>query len=59
MNRETLKETIQQELPELLHFDPDFQSYVLEITRGKYANRQETRNWFHKTLDEMPCEWER
>ena len=51
MNLEALKETIRQELPELLRRDPDFRSYILEITRGEFADRKETRDWFHETLD--------
>ena len=53
MNLEALKKTIRQELPVLLRLDPDFRSYILEITRGEYAGRDETQDWFHKTLDEM------
>ncbi|MFZ4440813.1 MAG: hypothetical protein ACOYOS_20540, partial [Syntrophales bacterium] len=59
MNLDTLKETIRQELPELLRLDPGFRSYILEITRGEYADRQESRDWFHETLDEMRHERER
>ena len=59
MNLETLKETIRQELPELLRRDPDFRSYILEITRGEFADRKETRDWFHETLAEMRSERER
>jgi hypothetical protein len=43
MNLDTLKETIRQELPELLRMDPDFRSCILEMTRSEYAGRQETR----------------
>ena len=59
MNLEALKETIRQELPELLRRDPDFRSYILEITRGEFADRKETRDWFHETLDEMRREREK
>ena len=59
MNPESLKETIRQELPELLRRDPDFRSYILEITRGEFADRKETRDWFHETLDEMRREREK
>ena len=59
MNLETLKETIRQELPELLRLDPDFRSYIIEITRGEFADRKETRDWFHETLDEMRREREK
>ena len=59
MNLDTLKETIRQELPELLRRDPEFRSFILEITRDQYADRQETQNWFHETLNEMRSERER
>ena len=59
MNLEALKETIRQELPELLRRDPDFRSYILEITRGEFADRKETRDWFHETLAEMRREREK
>jgi len=59
MNLDTLKETIRQELPELLRRDPDFRSYILEITRGEFADRKETRDWFHETLAEMRRESEK
>jgi hypothetical protein len=59
MNLEALKETIRQELPELLRRDPDFRSYILEITRGEFADRKETQDWFHETLAEMRREREK
>ena len=59
MNLDTLKETIRQELPGLLRRDPEFRSFILEITRDQYADRKETQNWFHETLDEMRSERER
>jgi hypothetical protein len=59
MNLDTLKETIRQELPELLRLDPDFRSFILEITRGEYADRKETGDWFHETLAEMRREREK
>ena len=59
MNLEALKETIRQELPELLRRDPDFRSYILEMTRGEFADQKETRDWFHETLAEMRREREK
>ena len=59
MKQETLKETIRQELPELLRHDPEFRSRILEITRETYADRKETQNWFYEILDEMRRERER
>ncbi len=53
MNLETLKTTIRQELPHLLRLDPDFRSYIVEITRQECADRHETRDRFHEILDEM------
>jgi len=59
MNLEALKKTIRQELPVLLRLDPDFRSYILEITQGSYADRVETQDWFHKILDEMRVDREK
>jgi hypothetical protein len=53
MNLETLKTTIRQELPHLLRLDPEFRSYIVEITRQECADRHETRDRFHEILDEM------
>lgn len=59
MNLETLKKTIRQELPVLLRLDPDFRSYIIEITRSEYADRKESRDWFHEILDEMRIDREK
>jgi hypothetical protein len=59
MNLEALKKAIRQELPVLLRLDPDFRSYILEITQGSYAGRDETQDWFHKILDEMRVDREK
>jgi hypothetical protein len=53
MNSEALKAAIRKELPGLLRLDPDFRSYIIEITRNEYADRVESRDWFHEILDEM------
>lgn len=53
MTTEALKETIKRELPEILRTDPDFRTYILELTRNKYAGRMETEDWFSKLLAEL------
>ncbi len=58
MNLEALKKAIRRELPEILRIDPDFRSVIMEITRGEYASRKETQDWFREILDEMRRERE-
>ena len=53
MNTETLKETIRRELPALLRADPDLRSFILELTRGQYADRVETQDRFYEILAEL------
>ena len=53
MNTETLKETIRRELPALLRADPDLRSFILELTRGQYADRTETQDRFYEILAEL------
>ena len=50
MNEEFLKETIKQELPELLREDPALRAYILELTRQEYAGQVETQDRFYKML---------
>jgi hypothetical protein len=42
MNTEDLKDTIKRELPNWLREDPAFRAYVMELTRGEFADRRET-----------------
>ena len=53
MNTETLKETLRRELPALLRADPDLRSFILELTRGQYADRAETQDRFYEILAEL------
>jgi len=50
---ENVSETLKRELPALLRDDPDFRRYVLELTRGEYAGRQQTEDRFDRVLDEL------
>jgi hypothetical protein len=65
MNTESLKEALRRELPALLRADPDLRSYILELTRGEYADRAETQDRFYEILaelrrdrEEQACKWE-
>jgi len=53
MDLATLKETIQQELPNLLKTDPGLRDYVMDLTRDIYAAKQDTDRRFWDTLAEM------
>ena len=53
MNTESLKEALRRELPALLRADPDLRSYILELTRGEYADRVETQDRFYEILAEL------
>jgi len=50
---ESLVETIKRELPGLLRADPELRHYVIELTRGLYADRAETESRFDRVLDEL------
>ncbi len=53
MTTESLKETIERELPELLRSDPRLRSFILELTRETYADRLRTEDRFERMLDEL------
>ena len=53
MPPETLTETIKRELPGLLRQDPELRRYVLDLTRGLYADRVQTEDRFDRILDEL------
>jgi hypothetical protein len=53
MNSNSLKETIKRELPNLLREDPAFRTYILELTRQEYADREQTRDRFYEMLAEL------
>nr|WP_207787666.1 DUF3782 domain-containing protein [Candidatus Thiosymbion oneisti] len=44
---------MKRELPALLRDDPDLRRYVLELTRGEYADRQQTEDRFDRILEEL------
>jgi len=50
---ENVSETLKQELPALLRDDPDLRRYILELTRGEYAGRQQTEDRFDCILEEL------
>ena len=56
---ESIKETVQRELPVWLESDPAFRAAILGITATQYPRRDETNDWFHQTLEEMRRERER
>ena len=53
MPTETLTETIKRALPGLLRQDPELRRYVLDLTRGLYADRVQTEDRFDRILDEL------
>jgi len=50
---ESISETLKRELPALLRNDAELRHYVLELTRGEYADRQQTDNRFDHILEEL------
>ncbi|EIC20796.1 DUF1626 domain-containing protein [Thiorhodovibrio frisius] len=56
---ESIKETVNRELPAWLETDPAFREAILGLTANLYSRREETNDWFHQTLDEMRRERER
>jgi hypothetical protein len=59
MNTEDLKDTIKRELPNWLREDPAFRAYVMELTRGEFADRRETSDRFYDILGELRRDRER
>ncbi|MGA7981199.1 MAG: DUF3782 domain-containing protein [Chromatiaceae bacterium] len=53
MPSETLTETIKRELPGLLREDPELRRFILDLTRGLYADRGQTEDRFDRILDEL------
>ena len=53
MPTETLTETIRRELPALLREDPELRRFILDLTRGLYADRAQTEDRFDRLLDEL------
>ncbi|MBK5940434.1 PD-(D/E)XK nuclease family protein [Halochromatium roseum] len=48
-----LKETIKRELPTYLREDPNFRTFVVDLTRDLYADRAQTTDWFQQAITEM------
>lgn len=46
-------ETLKRELPALLRDDLDLRRYILELTRGESAGRQQTEDRFDRILEEL------
>jgi len=59
MNAEDIKDTVKRELPNWLREDPAFRAYVLELTRGEFADRRETSDRFYDILAELRRDRER
>jgi len=59
MNPEDLKDTIKRELPNWLREDPAFRAYLMELTRGEFADRRETSDRFYDILGELRRDRER
>ena len=59
MNAEDIKDTVKRELPNWLREDPAFRAYVLELTRGEFADRRETSDRFYDILGELRRDRER
>ena len=59
MNAEDIKDTVKRELPNWLREDPAFRAYVLELTRGEFADRRETSDRFYDILAELRLDRER
>ncbi|CAK0781725.1 conserved hypothetical protein [Gammaproteobacteria bacterium] len=53
MNTEALKEAIKRNLPEFFRADPNFRSYILELTRQEYAGLADTQDRFYELLGEL------
>jgi hypothetical protein len=53
MPTETLTEIIRRELPALLRQDPELRRFILDLTRGLYADRVQTEDRFDRLLDEL------
>lgn len=59
MEKQELKEAIKRELPHLVRDDPAIRDLIIELSRTEFADKKETQDWFHQTLDEMRQERER
>ncbi len=53
MSRETFRERLVRELPQLLQQDPTLRMVVLDIVRPYFAGKQETESRFDRMLNEL------
>ncbi len=53
MEREELIQTIRDTLPVLLQEEPTLKDWVLQLTRGQYADREQTESRFDLLLEEL------
>lgn len=52
MERNDIKAIIRRELPGILRADPEFRAFVLELTRERFAGKEETESRFDRLLEE-------
>ena len=51
--REDIKKIIMTELPRFMESDPDVRRFILDVTRGIYADKTETEKRIDRVLDEL------
>lgn len=51
--REEIKKIIMTELPRFMESDPDVRRFILDVTRGTYADKTETEKRIDRVLDEL------
>ena len=50
---EDVKKIIIAELPRLMESDPDIRRFIVDVTRGRYADKTETESRIDRILDEL------
>lgn len=50
---EEIKKIIMTELPRLMKSDPDIRTFILDVTRERYADKTETERRIDRILDEL------
>ena len=53
MENQQIRDLIRSELPGLLQRDPAMREWVLELTRERYAEKEETQDRFDRLLEEL------
>ena len=53
MNTTELRELIKQELPQLVHDDPEIQDLILRLSRQEFAPRQQTEDRIDRILAKL------